>query len=51
MHRRPGRIGRHGVGQQSVALFNMVFGGLLALAALAGGVLIAYLLTRVAYPN
>jgi ABC-type Mn2+/Zn2+ transport system permease subunit len=33
------------------ALFNMAFGGLLAVAVLAGGVLIAYLLTRVAYPN
>jgi ABC-type Mn2+/Zn2+ transport system permease subunit len=33
------------------ALFNLAFGGVLALAVLAGGVLIAYLLTRVAYPN
>lgn len=33
------------------ALFNLVFGGVLALAVLAGGLLIAFLLTRVEYPN
>jgi ABC-type Mn2+/Zn2+ transport system permease subunit len=33
------------------ALFNMAFGGFLASAVLAGGVLIAYCLTRAAYPN
>jgi hypothetical protein len=33
------------------ALWNMAFGGVLALAVLAGAVLIAFLLTRAAYPN
>ena len=33
------------------ALWNMVFGGVLAFAVLAGALLIAYLLTRRAYPN
>jgi ABC-type Mn2+/Zn2+ transport system permease subunit len=33
------------------ALWNMVFGGVLALAVLAGAVIIAFLLTRAAFPN
>ncbi len=32
------------------ALWNMVFGGVLALAVMAGALVIAYLLTRAAYP-
>ena len=32
-------------------LWNMVFGGVLALAVLAGALVIAILLTRTAYPN
>ena len=32
------------------ALWNMVFGGVLALAVLAGAIVIAYFLTRAAYP-
>ena len=33
------------------ALWNMVFGGVLAFAVLAGALLVAYFLTRRAYPN
>ena len=32
------------------ALWNMVFGGFLALAVLAGALLIAFVLTRATYP-
>jgi hypothetical protein len=33
------------------ALWNMALGGVLALAVLAGALVIAFLLTRAAYPN
>ena len=33
------------------ALWNMAFGGVLALAVLVGALVIAFLLTRAAYPN
>ena len=33
------------------ALWNMVFGGILAFAVLAGALVIAYFLTRRAYPG
>ena len=33
------------------ALFNMVLGGILAIAVLAGALLIAYLMTRAVYPS
>jgi uncharacterized membrane protein YeaQ/YmgE (transglycosylase-associated protein family) len=33
------------------ALFNMVFGGVLAVGVLAAALIIAFLLTQAAYPN
>ena len=33
------------------ALFNMVFGGILAVGVLAAALIIAFLLTQAAYPN